>query len=60
LFAVFANSGTLWEGAAADVAILDLRPGSFDFADNYENTTTHGERLFPSGTICRGTLAAFP
>ena len=36
-FAVFRDRGTLNVGAPADVAVLELREGEFEFLDNYEN-----------------------
>jgi dihydroorotase len=53
-FTVFRNRGTLKIGAAADIAVLDLRDGSFDFVDNYENKRTGRQRLFPSATVLAG------
>ena len=53
VFEVFRDRGTLNVGAPADVAVLELRQGSFEFVDNYENTTGR-QRLFPSGTVLDG------
>jgi dihydroorotase len=53
-FTVFRNRGTLKIGAAADIAVLDLRDGPFDFVDNYENKRTGRQRLFPSATVLAG------
>ena len=41
-------------GAPADVAVLELRQGSFEFVDNYENKRTGRQRLFPSATVLGG------
>ena len=41
-------------GAPADVAILELREGSFEFVDNYRNTRVGKQRLFPSATVLDG------
>jgi dihydroorotase len=41
-------------GAPADVAILELREGTFEFVDNYKNTITGRQRLFPSATVLGG------
>jgi dihydroorotase len=41
-------------GAPADVALLELRDGTFEFLDNYKNTITGRQRLFPSGTVLAG------
>ncbi|MDA1095082.1 MAG: amidohydrolase family protein [Acidobacteria bacterium] len=54
MFSVFHDRGTLNVGAPADVAVLELREGRFDFVDNYGNTRTGRQRLFPSATILGG------
>jgi dihydroorotase len=54
LFEVFRDRGTLNVGAPADVAILELRQGSYDFVDNYKNVRKGGHRLFPVGTVLGG------
>ena len=46
--------GTLHVGARADLALLELRVGRFDFVDNYGNVRTGGQRLFPRGTVLGG------
>ena len=48
------DRGTLHVGARADLALLELRAGRFDFADNYGNVRTGGQRLFPRGTVLGG------
>jgi dihydroorotase len=53
-FSVFHGLGTLAVGSPADVAILELREGSFEFVDNYGNKRSGKQRLFPSGTVLRG------
>jgi dihydroorotase len=53
-FEVFRDRGTLNVGAPADVAVLELREGEFEFLDNYENTITGSQRLFPSETVLGG------
>lgn len=53
-FAAFRDRGTLNVGAPADVAILELRDGEFEFLDNYEGKITGRQRLFPSETILGG------
>jgi dihydroorotase len=53
-FEVFRDRGTLNVGAPADVAILELREGEFEFVDNYENKITGRQRLFPSETVLAG------
>jgi dihydroorotase len=54
VFPVFKDRGTLKVGAPADVAILELREGSFEFLDNYKGTITGRQRLIPSGTVLAG------
>ena len=54
VFPVFNDHGTLNVGAPADVALLELREGSFEYLDNYDNTLTGRQRLFPSGTVLAG------
>src|SRR5438132_12294607 len=50
-FSVFNDRGTLNVGAPADVAILELREGTFEFLDNYKGTKTGRQRPMPSGTV---------
>jgi dihydroorotase len=54
VFSLFNDRGTLNVGAPADVAVLELRKGSFEFLDNYKNTIKGSQRLFPSGTVLAG------
>jgi dihydroorotase len=54
IFPLFHDRGTLNVGAPADIAVLELREGTFEFVDNYGNTRTGGQRLFPSGTVLGG------
>src|SRR5262249_15181687 len=54
VFPAFKNRGTLKVGAPADVALLELREGTFEFVDNYTNKITGRQRLFPSGTVLAG------
>jgi dihydroorotase len=54
MFPVFNDRGTLNVGAPADVAMLELRDGNFDFLDNFENKIQGKQRLFPSGTVLAG------
>ena len=58
LFPIFHNRGTLKVGAPADVAVLELREGNFEFVDNFENNRTGRRRLFPSATVLGGKLIA--
>jgi dihydroorotase len=54
VFDVFRDRGTLNVGAPADVAVLELRQGSFEFDDNYGNKRTGHQRLFPHATVLGG------
>jgi len=54
VFPSFEDRGTLNVGAPADVAIMELRDGSFDFLDNYKGTRTGRQRLFPIATVFAG------
>ena len=50
----FNDRGTLKIGAAADVAVLELREGNFDFVDNYRNTRVARQKLFAFATVLAG------
>ena len=54
IFPVFRGRGTLAPGAPADVAILELRNGDFEFLDNFDNRRVGHQRLFPGTTILAG------
>jgi dihydroorotase len=54
IFPSFDDRGTLNVGAPADVAILELRDGNFEFVDNYKGTRTGKQRLFPIATVLNG------
>jgi dihydroorotase len=53
-FPSFDDRGTLNIGAPADIAIMELREGSFEFLDNYKGTRTGKQRLFPFETVLAG------
>ena len=53
-FPSFDDRGTLNVGAPADVAITELRDGTFEFLDNYKGTRTGHQRLFPAETVLAG------
>ena len=53
-FPAFKGLGTLRPGAPADVSILELREGSFDFIDNVNTKRTGKQRLFPRAAIMGG------
>jgi dihydroorotase len=54
MFPLFNDRGTLNVGAPADVAVLELREGRFEFLDNFKGTITGRQRLFPSATVLGG------
>jgi dihydroorotase len=58
VFPLFNDRGTLNVGAPADVAVLELRAGQFEFLDNFKNTITGRQRLFPSATVLNGKRIA--
>ena len=58
IFPVFNDRGTLNVGAPADVTLLELRQGTFEFVDNFKNTITGRERLFPIATVLAGKRIA--
>ena len=53
-FPAFDDRGTLNVGAPADVAIMELREGTFEFLDNYKGTRSGRQRLFPFETMLNG------
>jgi dihydroorotase len=57
-FPIFHDRGTLKMGAPADVAVLELREGTFEFADNFGGNRSGKQRLFPSATILAGKRVA--
>lgn len=54
VFAASNDRGTLAVGAPADVAVLELREGMFEFIDNYEGKRTGPRRLFPIAAVIGG------
>jgi dihydroorotase len=40
-----------------DIAVLELREGSFEFLDNYQGKRTGKQRLFPVATVVGGKKA---
>ncbi len=54
VFEAFTDRGTLNVGAPADVAVLELREGTFEFVDNYGGKRIGRQRLFPSATVLGG------
>lgn len=55
-FPAFEDRGTLNVGAPADIAIMELREGSFDFVDNYDGVREGDARLFPTATVLAGQV----
>ncbi|MHB1205707.1 MAG: amidohydrolase family protein [Rhodospirillaceae bacterium] len=54
VFPAFHDKGSLKPGADADVAILELKAGEFEFLDNYGGKRTGKQRLVPAGTVLAG------
>ncbi len=57
VFDTFSDRGTLNVGAPADIAVLELREGSFEYLDNYQGKRTGRQRLFPVATVVGGKKA---
>ena len=57
IFPAFDDRGTLNVGAPADVALLELREGTFEFLDNYNNKRNGNQRLFPVAAFVGGKAA---
>jgi dihydroorotase len=53
-FPVFHNQGTLKVGAPANIAVLELKDGSFEFEDNFQGKRSGQKRLFPFATVLEG------
>ena len=54
VFEAFRDKGSLKPGVTADVAVLELRTGEFEFLDNYGGKRIGKQRLFPAGTVLAG------
>ncbi len=57
VFPAFRDRGTLNVGAPADVAVLELQQGSFEYVDNYKGTRTGNQRLVPVAAVFAGKKA---
>ena len=57
LFPAFKGLGTLAVGAPADVTVLEMRQGRFEFVDNAETRRMGSQRLVPSATFFAGKRA---
>ena len=58
VFPAFSDRGTLNVGAPADVAVLELKDGNFEFVDNYKGKRTGKQCLFPFASVMGGKKAA--
>ena len=54
VFEAFNDRGTLNVGAPAEVVLLELREGTFEFVDNFGGKRIGRQRLFPAGTVLGG------
>jgi dihydroorotase len=54
IFDVFKNRGTLAPGAPADITVLEMRSGNFEFVDAFKNVRAGDRKLFASATVLRG------
>jgi dihydroorotase len=57
IFPAFNDRGTLNVGAPADVAVLELKEGNFEFLDNYKGTRIGHQRLVPVASVFAGKTA---
>jgi dihydroorotase len=58
VFPAFDDRGTLNVGAPADVTIMELKDGAFEFEDNYKGKRTGKQCLFPVATVLYGKRVA--
>jgi dihydroorotase len=54
----FKDLGTLRPGAPADIAVLELREGTFEFVDNIDGTRTGRAKLVTSAVVMNGKRGA--
>lgn len=59
-FPAFGDLGTLRIGAAADISILELRSGDFEFVDNANTPRKGTTKLFAHATVVGGKLVRRP
>jgi dihydroorotase len=57
-FVEFHEYGSLRKGAVADVTILELTKGNFDFVDNYKGTRTGMQKLVTRAVVVAGKQVA--
>ena len=50
----FRALGTLAVGAPADVAVFEVRDGTFEFVDNERTVRTGRQKLVPVAVVARG------
>jgi dihydroorotase len=50
----FRDYGSLRIGSAADITILELTKGAFDFVDNYKGTRTGTQKLVTRAVLVAG------
>jgi dihydroorotase len=55
-FPAFKGLGTIRVGAPADLAIMDIQQGSFEFEDNYKGKRTGRLKLVTTGAVFAGAL----
>jgi len=53
-FPAFKGLGTLQPGSPADVAVIELRQGSFEFEDNYKGKRTGTQKLVATASVLGG------
>ena len=53
-FPAFKGLGTLVVGVPADVAVMDIQQGSFEFEDNYKGKRTGRLKLVTTGAVFGG------
>jgi dihydroorotase len=54
----FRNLGTLRPGSVADIAVLELREGDFEFVDNIDGKRTGHRKLFTTAVVMNGKRVA--
>jgi len=55
-FPAFKGLGTIRVGSPADLAIMDIQQGSFEFEDNYKGKRTGRLKIVTTGAVFAGTL----
>lgn len=55
-FSELSAYGSLREGAVADVAVLEMTEGVFEFVDNYQGTRTGSQRLVTRAVVYGGRV----